>query len=265
MSLSLCVLASGSRGNSLYISDGRDAALVDIGLPYGLLRARAESRGLSLSGVSAVLNTHCHTDHCKGMGVFLNKHDVPVYSHTLGVQALSLAAGINPARIKAFTAGFSVGAIEVLPFLLSHDAPVCCGYTFRAGGRAISVATDLGTADESVLSRMYGSDIAVLECNHDRNMLLSGRYSPALKRRILSEKGHLGNDECAAAAERLLRFGTKTLVLAHLSEENNSPELAFSCVERRLRAQGATEGKDYRLYTASQHKTREPLTPEERP
>lgn len=254
MSLKLCLLASGSKGNCTYISDGKTAALIDIGISYRALCNAAQNTGIDLNSVNAVINTHSHSDHCKGMATFLKKHDVPLYSHFEGKKSLVKVAGLDEKRVSVFTKSFTVSSLTVTPFSLSHDAPVCCGYTVEGGGKRVSIATDLGKAEGQVLEFFYGSDISVIESNHDIVMLREGRYPASLKRRILSDYGHLSNESCAEAIYKLIDKGNRNFVLAHLSEENNLPELAFSSINGYLKNRGIEEGKNFTLSVAYQHK-----------
>jgi len=255
MSLKICMLASGSKGNCTYLSDDKTSILIDIGLPYKTLAQRAKYNNINLSGISAVITTHCHTDHCCGLLSFTKKHDIPLYSHQKGVEHLAYKTGLDQSRISPFNKDFNIGSLTVTPFMLPHDAPGCCGYSITSGSGKISIATDLGKAQDDVLQSIYGSDIAVMECNHDIQMLIEGRYPPALKKRILSDLGHLSNNQCAAAVRRLIEKGTRKFILAHLSQENNLPELAYNCLTQYLNESCITEGRDYSVTIAYQQKT----------
>lgn len=228
--------------------------LIDIGISYRSLNFVAAKTGIDISSISAVINTHSHSDHCKGIGTFLKKHGIPVYTHNEGKNSLIKAARIEERDIQVFDKSFNVGSLMVTPFLVPHDAPVCCGFSVESGGKKISLATDLGKADDGILEYFYGSDIAVIESNHDTDMLTEGGYPYCLKKRIMSDFGHLSNMSCAQAAYKLLCRGSKNFILAHLSEENNLPELAFSSVSGYMQANGAAQGRDYTLAVASQHK-----------
>ncbi len=260
MSLKLCLLASGSKGNCTYITDGKTAVLIDIGLSYRSLCAAAAKAKVDLNGVSAVINTHCHTDHCGGISGFLKKHDVPVYTHSDGKKPLIQSAHIEEKSVLSFGGSFSVGSLTVNPFELPHDAPVCCGFSVESGGKRVSIATDLGRAEDKILDYFYGSQISVIESNHDTQMLIGGRYPYSLKKRIMSGYGHLSNASCAEAAYKLISRGGGKIVLAHLSEENNLPELAFSTVTEYLKCRGAVEGRDYTVSVAFQRKPTEVLS-----
>lgn len=247
------MLASGSKGNCIYISDGKTSLLTDIGLCYRDLKTRAQQAEIELGNISAVLNTHCHSDHCKGIRTFVKRHDVPVYSHSAGADALKACTGLEEENITVFEKNFSIGGINVEAFSLPHDAPHCSGFSFMSGNSRISIATDLGAAGNDTLENMYGSGLAVIESNHDTDMLVNGRYPFPLKRRIMSKLGHLSNADCTAAAAKLLENGTKNFILAHLSEENNLPELAFASLTDYLDVY-AKEGRDYFASVAYQYK-----------
>ena len=148
---------------------------------------------------------------------------------------------------------FFVGEFTVTPFRASHDVP-CVGYTLSAGGKSVSVVTDIGKVTPAVMKAITGSDLVVLESNHDAEMLKrNGKYSEFLKKRILSDKGHLSNDDCAETACLLAASGTKQIILAHLSEENNCPELAFETVCKKLESRGYEEGRDVKIDVAEQN------------
>jgi phosphoribosyl 1,2-cyclic phosphodiesterase len=247
------MLASGSKGNCTYIENHGTSVLIDFGLSYKTLSSVALKAELDISSVSAVINTHCHSDHCAGIADFIKKHDVPVYCHTDGVSSLCKACGIDKGAISAFNGAFSVGSITFTPFLLSHDAPVCCGFLIEGNGKRISIATDLGIADDSLFEYFFGADLSVIESNHDVDMLLKGRYPRSLKQRILSQYGHLSNLACSEAAYKMALRGNRNFVLAHLSEENNIPELAYSSFRDYFKERGIDEN-NYTLTIASQRK-----------
>jgi len=253
--IKLCVLASGSKGNCTYISDGKTSVLVDIGLSYKTLNFAATQAEIDLNSVSAILNTHNHTDHCKGIKTFLNKHDIPVFSHNAGRLPLAKTTGINENKIKGFDKSFNIGTFTVKPFLVSHDAPICCGYSINNGISKVCIATDLGKTDDTILENFYKSDICVIESNHDIQMLKNSSYPYCLKKRILSEYGHLSNEDAAIAIEKIVNKGSKNFILAHLSEENNLPELAFSCISDYLNKRNIKEGRECNIAVASQYKS----------
>ena len=234
MSLRLCVLASGSRGNSTYIETHGARLLVDAGLSWRELRRRMETRGLDWSALSALLITHKHTDHVRGLRVAAKRLGVPVYlSH--GTRR-TLGTDYPEVEFREFGAGegFMVGDVRAQSFLLPHDGAETVGYTLTAGGLKVGLATDMGCVTRLAASRLAGSHLLVIESNHDRQMLMEGPYPWFLKRRIDGRHGHLSNDDAAALLDRLRHPGLKWVGLSHLSGENNTPEAALACVLGRL-------------------------------
>lgn len=238
MSLKLCVIASGSKGNCCYVSDGNTDAIVDMGIS-----ATRTCKSLSLIGAApsnvAVLVTHSHIDHIAGLDCFCKRFAPSVYAQR------STASEIvhrfhRPLAVNVFQppAAFEVGTLSVRPFALSHDVP-CVGYKIASNDKSIAIATDSGILTNECLSQLAYCDTVVLECNHDIDTLKANRrYTPELKRRILSPFGHLSNADCSEACRYLATTGVKHIVLAHLSEENNSPSMAFSAVRSALDSNG---------------------------
>lgn len=235
MGLMFCSIASGSSGNCIMVKSDLATVLVDVGIPakrvdksLAVLRQRTEH--------IAVLLTHEHSDHVSGLAGFRKLHPGTTYAcrDTCGnMEKSGCTVPLTP-----FSGDFYVGDITVSPFALSHDVP-CVGYSFICRGKKISVLTDTGIADRRVIQRLSDSDLVMIESNHDEAMLAANqRYSYYLKKRITSDRGHLSNAACAEAAEVLCAGGVKQLILAHLSKENNYPELAYSTVYERLRFVG---------------------------
>lgn len=253
-SLKVCMLASGSKGNCTYITDGNTALLIDLGLSCRALYNVADKANINLNNVSAIINTHNHSDHCKGIKTYIKKNKIPVYSHNKGIKYLAKYAGIEEQNICGFENSFFIGSLNITPFLLPHDAPVCCGFSIDNGKCKISIATDLGKAENKTLDFFNDSNLCIIESNHDINMLKNGNYPLCLKQRIMSKYGHLSNDDAAVAIEKITNKGCKNFLLAHLSEQNNLPEIAFTSVTNHLKSKGKTEGKDYNLSIATQTK-----------
>lgn len=236
MGLKICSLSSGSSGNCVYISSDSTNILVDMGVSAAFAGKCLKVLGAASDEIN-ILVTHSHSDHTKGLSGFVKKTSGSVYCHPLARPDLAATAG--ELKIKEFTdKEFVIGDIEVTPFALSHDVH-CNGFSFTSGGKKISFATDLGRMDESVLSSLTGSDIVFLEANHDEELVRNNRHYPYfLKRRILSETGHLSNETCAATAVRLAEKGVKQFILGHLSKENNYPERAAGVVRQALSDNG---------------------------
>lgn len=239
--LTVCVLASGSRGNAVYVSDGTTAVLVDAGLSGVEIARRMARNGLSPARLDAILVTHEHGDHVKGVGVMARRHRLPVYWSPATARALEGRLGTVPDG-RTFRAGasFTVGTLAVHPFATAHDAADPVGFTLEAGGRRLGIATDLGTATNLVRHHLHGCDALVLEANHDPHLLMSGPYPWHLKQRVRSRSGHLSN---AAARDLLLDVCHDRLshvILGHLSEENNRPELALQMIREALDGRDGT-------------------------
>ena len=245
--LSVSVLASGSRGNATYISDGRTAILIDAGLSGVEIQRRMARKGLDPGSLNAILVSHEHADHIHGVGVLSRRFGLTVYindrTRQASVKALGKLYGLFP-----FSCGhaFSVGSLSVHPFSISHDAEDPAGFTISCRGVKVGVATDLGIATGVVKTHLQACDILILEANHDPQMLLDGPYPWPLKQRIRGRSGHLSNDDTALLLEVLQHDRLAHVVLAHLSQENNTPEKARQAVTPVL------NGASVRLHVASQ-------------
>ena len=227
----LSVLSSGSSGNATYIETGRRGVLVDAGLSCKRLKGLLARVGRGLDDVSAVFLTHGHADHTSGVKSLLREREIPVYA------AEGVAEGIRGSEPVAAGEVLDFGALAATFFAVPHDAPTH-GIRISDGRKAAALATDLGEINLGVVEHMIGVEALVLEANHDPEWLRRGPYSADLKRRVASPKGHLSNEQAAEAALALAPHGLKDLVLAHLSETNNSPMRATGTVRRVLKAAG---------------------------
>lgn len=240
--MEVCILGSGSRGNCVYVEHRGAAIIIDQGFSHREIVSRLQSRDLDVSRIKGILVSHEHTDHMAGVGVTARKLGVPVFA-TRGTFAgkKDIFSG-NEQRV--FIEGGTplvIGAMEILPFTISHDANEPVQYSIHAGKKKLSVATDLGFVSTLVEQSLQDSDLVIIESNHDVEMLKRGPYTWELKQRILSRTGHLSNRNAAELLFNLCRRGLKKAVLAHLSEENNRAELAekevrdlFENFDRRL-------------------------------
>jgi len=229
----ICVLGSGSRGNSIYVESRGKAVLLDQGFSFREIEKRMTARGLDPASIVAVLVTHEHDDHIRGVGVTARKLHVPVYATrgTLGCNK-NIFNGFENLRPIESGERFEVGPFEIMPFRVSHDAADPVQFRVRSGRRKIAVATDLGFVSTLVQQNLRDSDLVIVESNHDVDMLRNGSYPWELKQRIMSRTGHLSNRNAAEAVFNLWSNGrSPRVILAHLSEENNRPELA----EREIR------------------------------
>ena len=196
------------------------------------------------SSVQTILLTHDHSDHIKSVGAFMRKYGAKVYvQQALYEKVLKKLGKVNPNYIISFyEEPFFVGEFKVTPFALSHDT-VCVGYSLQDGNKKMSIATDLGFVTPSIVHHLYDSRLVILESNHDEKMLIKNpNYSGLLKSRIMGKTGHLSNAVSAKVVCDLASHNVKQVVLAHLSEENNTPQLAYDTVCEYLRASGITPG-----------------------
>ena len=231
--LSVCVLASGSKGNSIYISDGITAVLIDAGLSGREIERRMGLRNIDPDTLDAVIISHEHTDHVLGAGVLSRRYSIPVYMNekTHFAAKKKLGKSVDVTYFDCGTA-FQVGALKVHPFSISHDAADPSGFTIETDNKKIGVATDLGIANLLVKQRLENSNVLILESNHDPEMLQANEnYSPWLKQRVKSRKGHLSNEEAGELLAGLVNSRLSHIVLAHLSQENNTPEKACEIIK----------------------------------
>jgi len=232
--LQVCVLASGSRGNAVWISDGTTTVLVDAGLSGVEIQRRMAARGLDERPVDAIVITHEHHDHIQGVGVLSRRHKIPVWA-SLPTFAAATQMGVLFEQC-AFECGrgFNLGRLRFHPFATSHDAADPAGFVVTCDGIKVGIATDLGMATGLVRTHLQGCDLLVLEANHDPLMLEQGPYPWRLKQRISGRNGHLSNADSRRLLAQLQHEGLRHVILAHLSEINNTPDIALAEVGQAL-------------------------------
>ena len=254
--IKFCSLVSSSKGNSALISDGRTNILVDCGISRKKTVDALTRVGVRACDIDAILVTHEHSDHIGGIGVMSRGFDIPVYANELTWEAMRESVGaISEKNVKCFSNSdeFEINGACISPFKTPHDAADSVGYCIDIGNLKTAVATDMGHLSEEVMKRLEDRDIVLLEANHDVEMLKNGRYPVPLKKRILGDRGHLSNDVSAQIAVRLLKSGTRAILLGHLSEENNLPQIAYDVVRNALTGAGAVIDRDIRLAVASRY------------
>lgn len=230
------MLASGSKGNAAVISLASRRFLVDMGLSVRELKKRAASVGIRLEELDAVLITHEHIDHIKGLETFLKKYKTPVYaSHRTWLEIFKRFPDLDRRRCSLLETNLFCGGVRIGSFSVPHDAVDTRGYTFTdvASGAKCAYLTDVGYITETIKEALEGSEVLVLEANHDVEMLKEGPYPRELKQRILSTRGHLSNASAGAYLAGLKTL-PKQVFLAHLSEQNNLPRLAYDTVAGAL-------------------------------
>lgn len=244
-----CSLFSGSSGNSTVIADASAIILIDAGRTAKQIADALLEREIDPSAVGALFITHEHVDHAQGIRVFSSKYNVPVYATEGTVKGLFQKGFINEKTdIHAIEGSVTVGKMVITPFATSHDTYEPCGFrVVTADERIITLCTDTGVLTEESKEALKGSDLVLLESNHELNMLLTGIYPYPLKMRVSGAKGHLSNDDCARELVRLVESGTTRLFLGHISRENNTPELAEASAVAALEIAGFRRGFDYEL------------------
>ena len=249
MALSFCSFASGSSGNSYLIKGEQASLLLDCGIAGRDVANGLLACGVEPQDVAGIFITHEHTDHIKSLKTVTRMTGAPCYSTpgTLGaVKDRILTRGIEVAR---YGAEIQIGDVTVRSFPLAHDAMEPVGFSFTGSGKRVTVITDTGCVTEAIYETAVESDLLVLEANHERNVLLMGRYPYRLKMRILGDHGHISNEQAAQFIARILKNRKNpeppTIALAHLSQENNTPEMAYLTVRNILFDEGFYEKKDY--------------------
>lgn len=243
MSLVLSPLFSGSSGNAIYLSDGTTSVLVDGGVSAKRIVHALEQLDVDPASISAILVTHEHKDHVYGIGPLARAFSLPVYATRgtwCGMEGTVGALNREQRYAVIHNQPFKIGSLVLCAVPIPHDAnePVC--YTFYNDGEKLALATDIGHIDPEMVQALSGAEFVFLEANHDLEMLENGPYPVYLKRRIAGAKGHLSNDAAAEIACTLAQSGTREFLLAHLSQENNTPDLALETVEKALRESGCS-------------------------
>ncbi|MDO5123925.1 MAG: MBL fold metallo-hydrolase [Eubacteriales bacterium] len=245
-------LFSGSSGNSYYIGSSGQGVLIDAGRSCKQIESAMLSNNLDMRSVRAIFITHEHTDHCQGLRVLASRYGINVYASEGTMKALEEGGRLD-SRFTAdiITSKLSVGDMLIERFDTPHDSAESCAFRVTApDGKRSMVATDMGVMLPSIRNAIAGCDLAVVESNHDVNMLMSGPYPYPLKRRILSEYGHLSNIACAEELPDFVKSGVKRLVLGHLSGENNTPDVAYMTALCSLKEAGMVLDEDFTLEVA---------------
>lgn len=247
-----CAMFSGSSGNCTYIAAGGSALLIDAGVSARAICKALESIGSEIGQVVAILVTHEHSDHIKGLKTLLSKYKIPVYANAGTIEGILQSV---PVGAECFTELKTGGSVEIAgmgisSFCTSHDSRESMGFRIHTpDDKHIAIATDLGFVSDTVMNSLSDCDIVMIESNHDVGMLQNGKYPYYLKRRILSKTGHLSNEDCANVLPQLCVAGARHFVLAHLSSDNNFPELALETAVSAMKMSGIAQ-EDYDIEIA---------------
>jgi phosphoribosyl 1,2-cyclic phosphodiesterase len=245
------VLASGSTGNAIYVETEETAVLIDAGVSGKQITNSLTEIGADVKKIEALLVTHEHSDHVRGVGVMSRKQNLDVYATAGTWEGMEKYVGdINGEKQHTFSVGESMtfGDLKIEPFPISHDAREPVGFCFYQGDTKLALATDLGYVSTRVRDAIVGADAFIFESNHDVEMLRIGPHPWTVKKRILGDKGHLSNETAGDALTDVLSGNSKDVYLAHLSPDNNMPEIAEITVRGILTENGITVGQDVVLH-----------------
>ena len=251
--MKFCVLGSGSRGNATYLESGKTRILIDAGMSGKELQRRLAAIDVEISAIDAIMVTHEHNDHIHGVGVLSRKAGIPVFANP----ATFSAASQRVHRLSAYNefetgVPFQFRGLEIHPFAISHDSADPVGFRISDERVSLGYCTDTGKVSQLIHHRLAACQALVLESNHDIELLRNGTYPPYLKQRIRSSHGHLDNEVAAALLQELLHDDLQHMVLAHLSEENNRPEIAYRLAAAALDSNPLVRERGLRISVACQ-------------
>lgn len=261
--MELCSIASGSSGNCIYAGTDNCHLLIDAGISGKRIEAGLNEIGLKTSEMQGVLITHEHSDHIKSLGVVARKHGIPMYGTKGTIDWIKKHQAIGKVdeslfRVVSPEVEFSIGDMRILPVPTSHDAAEPVAYIMRNENKSMGVITDLGKYDDYIVDKLQGLDVLLLEANHDVHMLQVGKYPYYLKKRILGERGHLSNELSGQLLGRVLHDGFKKVILGHLSQENNYPQLAYETVRLEVTmGENPYRGSDFPVVVAKRNEVSE--------
>lgn len=235
----LCSIASGSSGNCIYVGSEAAHLLVDVGISGKKMENGLKELELTGRDIDGILITHEHADHIQGLGVAARKYEIPIYATAGTIRALASCESLGKLDAGLFhevkeDTKFTIKDLTVNPMKISHDAAQPVAYRISYGNKRVAVCTDLGIYNDYTVECLKGMDALLLEANHDVNMLQVGPYPYYLKQRILGERGHLSNENTGRLLCRILHDKLQTVLLGHLSKENNLPELAYESVRMEI-------------------------------
>ena len=241
--MEICVLASGSTGNCIYVAGGGTRVLIDAGLSLKETSARLAQLGLEMSAISAVLFTHDHGDHCQRADVIHRRHGLPFYANEGTAEGIEQTTKRSDLTWQIFETGspFTIGSLHIEPFSVPHDAADAVGFVITEGSIRLGVATDFGVATTLIRSKLADCDALILETNHDVEMLKQSGRPWSLIQRILGRQGHLSNEAAAELLASVLGPRLRAVFLAHLSEHCNTPQLAEHALSTVLQRAGRAD------------------------
>lgn len=256
MKLIFCSLSSGSSGNSYYLGNEYSGILIDAGIPAGNIRKYLKSIGISIHAVMGILVTHMHTDHIRGLDLLTRKNNIPVVT-TPEIWKSIVAKQNKLSGISVHEIGlqqkFQLAGFDIEAFPVSHDAPETIGFHMSVGDVKTTIATDLGHICQTAATYMKAANFLVIESNYDDQMLMHGSYPHFLKARIRSDQGHLGNHQTSAFLADMVSKHLRHICLAHLSNNNNTPEIALQTLQHTFAERGISTNGQLRISILNRH------------
>ncbi len=259
-------IASGSSGNCIYVGNDNDHLMIDAGISGKRIEAGMNEYNLTTSDCTGILITHEHSDHVGGLGVISRKYGIPIYTTAGTMNAILKSRSLGTIDRSLFNViepdhDFSIGELLIHPFRVSHDAADPVAYIVSDGRKKVGVCTDLGTYDDYIIDNISGLNAILLEANHDVRMLQAGRYPYPLKQRILSDHGHLSNENSGRLLSSVLNDDICHVFLGHLSKENNYEQLALTSVQTEVSmASCPYRGTDFPITVALRDSVSEKIT-----
>ncbi|MBU3091067.1 MBL fold metallo-hydrolase [Clostridium sp. CM028] len=247
-----CPLYSGSSGNSIFVASENTKILVDAGMPGKSIESALKEINQDPNDIDGIFITHEHSDHIKGAGIISRRYNIPIYANENTWEAMKIKIGkIKENNIKIINNNsVDIKDMHIINYNISHDAAAPIGYALYSGNKKACIATDLGYFSDEVKNMIKDADVILLESNHDVEMVKFGPYPYPLKRRILSNMGHLSNDACGKAIVEIMNDKQKHIFLGHLSKTNNYPDLAYQTVVNILKENHIEIGRDISLNLA---------------
>lgn len=249
-SMRVVSLASSSKGNCTYIETPSSKILIDIGIRLPALELALGKLGVDPSEIDAVVISHEHDDHIKGVPCFVKKYKLPIYAYAKTVEFLNAKLKLDEQFIRTFTQDLEIGDMHILPVEVPHDSHSCYGFVVNCDKSTMAIVTDCGAMNERIIQALSGVPLVYLESNYDEELLMQCKYPYSIKMRIKSNHGHLSNIDCAKTIERLVMTGTRQIVLSHISENSNSPLIAYSTSKSYLMSRGIVEGVHVKIDVA---------------
>lgn len=259
-----CPLFSGSSGNSTFIATTDTAILIDAGVNASRLIGALDAISASPNDIKAIIITHEHGDHIKGIGVMARRYGIPIVANSGTWEAIlsQNKVGDIPIEKRIYfedNTTFHIGDIAITPFETHHDVASPVGYCIESKGTKATIVSDTGCISKKMKSHIAGTDLLMLEFNHDEHMLHKGRYPIFLKKRILSNRGHLSNRQAALALVYAAELGCKKFILCHLSKDNNTPEAAYDAAHTQLLDSNLLPNKEIEIIVAREKNVTKPL------